>query len=195
VLHPDIRIEWIDDDIGYGLFARRPIARGTITWTLDRLDRILSPAEVDGLGPRYADLVERFTYRDRTGRRILNWDLARFMNHSCAPNSLTAGLDVEIAVRDIREGEQVCDDYATLGLEEPFACRCGTPGCRRIVRPDDLVAEWERLRAAALPLLPQVDQPLLAWVDPSDRRRLLTADPQALPSLAARRSPALREGS
>ena len=60
-----------------------------------------------------------------------------FMNHSCAPN---VRLDVEaleaVALRPIAAGELVTFHYLTTEWEmaEPFACRCGAPGCLGTLR-------------------------------------------------------------
>jgi hypothetical protein len=41
-------------------------------------------------------------------------------------------------VRDIHPGEELTDDYATLNLEESFACLCGTRECRNRISPERL---------------------------------------------------------
>src|ERR1035441_1813888 len=39
------------------------------------------------------------------------------------------------ALRDIQTGEEICYDYSTTMDEKSFTmhCRCGAPGCRRVV--------------------------------------------------------------
>lgn len=60
------------------------------------------------------------------------------LNHSCDPNTWLAGLDL-VARRTIQPGEQITIDYATFCNEsmEAFACTCGAPDCRGIIRGDD----------------------------------------------------------
>ncbi|HEX4137823.1 MAG TPA: hypothetical protein VHY84_24650 [Bryobacteraceae bacterium] len=42
MMHPDAELRFIRDNMGYGLFARKRIPRGTITWTRDELDQQFS---------------------------------------------------------------------------------------------------------------------------------------------------------
>jgi D-alanine-D-alanine ligase len=56
-------------------------------------------------------------------------------NHSCNPNSAYKGLNV-IALHDIKKGEELTLDYSSF-LDpnmESFACNCGEPGCRGIIK-------------------------------------------------------------
>ena len=41
MLHPDTTLAWIDDTIGVGVIATKPIPKGTITWARDALDLTL----------------------------------------------------------------------------------------------------------------------------------------------------------
>ena len=57
-------------------------------------------------------------------------NIARFINHSCAPNCWFEIVDRTIwirASRRIRSGEELTYDYATVG-ERTIPCRC-RPGC------------------------------------------------------------------
>jgi SET domain-containing protein len=72
---------------------------------------------------------------------------ARFINHSCEPNSESAILGRRVfidAVRDIAAGEEITYDYwyTTDGgytlddLRRIYPCRCGAPSCRgTLARP------------------------------------------------------------
>jgi hypothetical protein len=163
LIHPDSELRFIDDSIGYGLFATRLIPKGTITWAIDPLDQIVSPAGMSALPELLRTQVHKYSYLNGRGDRILCWDHGRFVNHSCQAACLSPGFDFEIAVRDIAAGEEITDDYGTLNPEEPFVCLCGFPDCREQVLPDDperCGAEWDRLIAGAFPAIEKVDQPL-----------------------------------
>jgi uncharacterized protein len=57
-------------------------------------------------------------------------NIARFINHSCAPNCWfeVVGTTIWIrASRDIRAGEELTYDYRTIG-DKTIQCRC-RPGC------------------------------------------------------------------
>ncbi|MFM9956846.1 MAG: SET domain-containing protein [Phycisphaerales bacterium] len=173
----------MSEAIGYGVFATRPIPRGTITWALDSLDQVFPPGAVDSMSPMLRAVMEKYSFTDRRGKLILCWDHARFVNHCCDANCLSpGGLDLELAVRDIKPGEQLTDDYGTLNIDHGFTCLCGSPRCRGRVLPDDAVRmadAWDRQVGGALPMLSRVDQPL--WE--------LLAEPDAVRALGAGRLP------
>ena len=75
MIHPDTRLVTIDGVVGSGVVATRLIPRGTITWVMDDLDRAFSGADMDALPPGYDELLDRWTFHDGRGRRVLCWDL------------------------------------------------------------------------------------------------------------------------
>jgi hypothetical protein len=165
LIHPHTELRFINHKIGFGVFATQFIPRGTLTWVCDELDQFVDAARVAALPPFYRKLLDTYTFRDRLGRHVLCWDLARFMNHSCAPCCLGPDSTFEVAVRDIQPGEELTDDYASLHLQahERFRCHCGVAGCRRWVSADDVPrceAVWERLIEDAMRLPTKVPQPL-----------------------------------
>jgi len=128
---------------GQGAFAIRPIRKGTRI--VEYLGERINQAEADR---RYDDtLVENprvllFTVDARTviDARVGGND-ACFINHSCEPNcnSVMRRGRVHIwAIRNIVPGEELTYDYNLtrdgVGDDEAYtryACRCGTPDCRR----------------------------------------------------------------
>jgi hypothetical protein len=146
MIHPDTELCWISPEIGHGVRATRRIPRGTLTWVLCRLDRVLTEAQVEDLGPLYRAFVDRYAYVDHLGRRILCWDAGRNVNHHCDANSRGFGLEAQIAVRDIEAGEELTCDYGECNLEAELSCECGSPRCRgRVVASDlgRLAVEWD----------------------------------------------------
>jgi len=171
MIHPDTELRFVSALIGYGVFATRLIPRGTITWVHDRLDQAFTPAAVALLPPAYHDIVQKYSFINGRGQFVLCWDHARFVNHSCEPSCLSAGYSFELAVRDIAPGDELTDDYGSLNLDYDFDCSCGLPGCRRRIRPDDLLTfgdEWDRLVAEPFRLIPSVPQPLWRFVENRD---------------------------
>lgn len=165
MIHPHTELRFINQELGYGVFATQLIPLGTITWVRDSLDQVIAPDRLHWLPPPYRELLDKYTFRDEEGRHILCWDLGRFMNHSCAPSCLGPSGDFEIAVRDIQPGEELTDDYASLFLQshESFACHCRSVGCRRHISPADAskqTAVWEALLQPAMKFLSTVEQPL-----------------------------------
>ena len=165
MIHPDTELRFVSDEVGYGVFATALIPRGTIVWVRDAFDRLFSRDEIERLPPAYRAIVEKYTYVDAESTYVLSWDLAKYVNHSCQPNCMKGRAEFEVAVRDIRAGEELRSDYATLNLDrpEPFQCRCGAPECRDTIHPEDAVvleSEWARSFHAALTFAETVPQPL-----------------------------------
>lgn len=176
VIHPATELRFIDPAIGYGVFATRFIPRGTIVWTLDEFDRILSRDQVRDLPGLLRAQVETYAYVDSNGQFILCWDFGRYMNHSCEPTSRSVGEAFEIAVRDIQPGEQLTCEYGVLNMSGTFACACGTPSCRGIIGAEDLASHWPRWdqeAAEAFRASFDVEQPLLPYAKLSSGDRAI----------------------
>ncbi|MGA0806798.1 MAG: SET domain-containing protein [Pseudohongiellaceae bacterium] len=180
MIHPDTTLRFISDVIGHGVFATRPIPRGTITWALDPLDRVLEPAQIAALPAGMNFDVEHHAFVGRDGRLIMPWDLGRFMNHSCAPNCLATESGYEIAIRDIAPGEELTNDYANLGMQaqERILCGCGAASCRGVVTRVDAAkvnAMHKAQLSSALALAGSVEQPLLFLLDAAQQLALQAA--------------------
>ena len=160
MIHPTTEVRFIDKEKGYGLFATAPIPKGTITWARDCLDREFTPEQFDSLNPEIREIVLHFSYRNSKGNFILCWDNARFMNHDNEPNTCITPYNVELAVRDIEQGDEVTNHYGMLNIIEPFTL----PGPDGItITPHDLLrygAEWDKMLQSAITRLTQVKQPL-----------------------------------
>jgi uncharacterized protein len=167
MIHPKTELKFINDEIGYGVVATDFIPAGTITWVLDKLDKEFTPEEVEDLDQLYKDILEVYSYRNRSGNYILCWDNGRFVNHSFNSNCFTTAYDFEIALRDIKPGEQLTDDYGYLNISEPF--RAAPEGTKRkVVYPDDLVRYgkvWDKKLVSPFKLIPKIDQPLRALIN------------------------------
>jgi len=144
---------------GRGLFARRDIPAGTrvIEYVGERVTKAESDRR-DGLrcararrgGDGCVYIFELNQRHDLDGR--VPWNLARLINHSCAPNcepQIIRGHVWIVALRDIAAGEELSYDYgfdACHWREHP--CRCGAPECiGHIVRRNQRwrVRRWQQL--------------------------------------------------
>ena len=169
MMHPDTELKFINKEKGYGVVATKFIPAGTITWVLDRLDKVYRPSQYKALEPIYRNILDIYTYRNNEGNFILCWDHARFVNHSFDSNCLSTAYDYEIAIRDIEKGEELTDDYGYLNVTEPF-----TPVDegyeRKTVYPDDLLffyKLWDEQLKAVFNKIELVDQPLKAVIKKS----------------------------
>jgi uncharacterized protein len=171
MLHPHTELRFVGPHMGHGVFATRPIPKGTITWVRCDLDQTLSPERIDGFPGSLRAAIEKYAFIDKHGDCVLCWDNARYVNHSCEATCLGPGYDFEIAVRDIAAGEELTDDYGLLNIDVAFTCRCGSPSCRREIRPDSFLANgdrWDALIADAFFRLAEVEQPLWELVRETD---------------------------
>lgn len=174
MIHPDTELRFINDVIGYGVVATKFIPKGTITWALDKLDRIYTPEQILTMDPLYQQVLEKYTYRNSEGNHILCWDNARFVNHSFNSNCLTTAYEFEIAIRDIHPGEELTDDYGYLNIEEPFDVVPEKGIDRTTVYPDDLLRHyfhWDEKLLSAFPDFLKVPQPLMNILAPEIKEK------------------------
>lgn len=162
MIHPHTEIRFINDQVGHGVVATQFIPAGTITWALDKLDREFTPSDFEKLDILYQNILETYTYRNKSGNLVLCWDNGRFVNHSFKSNCLSTAYDFEIAICDIHPGEQLTDDYGYLNVTEPFTgIDEGTE--RKTVFPDDLLKYsnvWDAQVKAVFSEIIKVNQPL-----------------------------------
>jgi hypothetical protein len=134
----------------------------------DELDQVFTAQRVASLGPIYSAVLGKYSFVNARGEYVLCWDLARYVNHSCAPTCLSAGYNFEMAARDIQPGEELTDDYATLNLEGGFECRCKALQCRGTIREADIydhADRWDAVVREAFPLIARQPQPLWPLVE------------------------------
>jgi uncharacterized protein len=102
---------------GIGLFADEFIPKGSSTWEfLEGFDLRLSPSVLERLSvPARTQFLHYSYFHADTGLYELCSDDARFFNHSDTPNtasfSLSSGDEVDRALRDIADGEEITCDY------------------------------------------------------------------------------------
>jgi hypothetical protein len=168
MIHPDTKLQYIDDEKGYGVVATKKIPKGTITWALDKFDFEFQPEEVQAMEPIYKRIIDTYSYRNQHGNFILCWDFGRYVNHSFHSNCMSTAYEFEIAIRDIEQGEELTDDYGYLNIVKPFKAQDENT-TRKYVYPDDLLRyhkEWDNLVLGVLPILRNVDQPLMPLLKP-----------------------------
>lgn len=166
MMHPDTEVQFISEEIGYGVVAKKFIPKGTITWVQDELDQIYTPQQVEKMKDFSKQMIDKYTFRNNQGNFVLCWDISKYVNHSFKSNCFSTAYDFEIAVRDIHPGEELTDDYGYLNVTDAFQAQDeGTS--RTTVYPDDLLnyhEEWDRILQETVPFLPRVQQPLMSLV-------------------------------
>lgn len=162
---PWVKIVWISDLKGYGLFATRPIPKGTVTFVQDGLDIVISSEQLSGVDPKLQDYVEKYSYEDFLGNRVISWDLGKYMNHDDDANTLSTGYGFEIAVRDIEEGEEVTDDYRIFSTHHDLTFQNRNLSLEEISPwPEHLIKDWDVRCLAALKTIGTIEQPLQSFI-------------------------------
>jgi len=116
---------------GLGVFASRNIKEGEKV-TVWHPKKIISEDEMKTLPKDEQD----HTTLTGDGNYIIMGEPERFVNHSCNPNTFVKDKK-DIALRDIKKGEEVTSDYSINGINSwKMRCLCGSKNCRRIVYSD-----------------------------------------------------------
>jgi len=163
MIHPDTKLQWINSQIGYGVFATAVIPQGTVVYVQDPLEIVIKDDSPLLHDPNCLSHIEKYAYFDEDGSRVISWDIAKYVNHCCHSNTLSTGYGFEIAVRDIQPGEEITDEYAlfTIGLTFPLVCHYSD--CRRVFKSEDRLEyghSWDEQIQTALRRFPMVPQPL-----------------------------------
>ena len=126
---------------GSGLFAAEPLAAGELVcvkggYVFDRRALAAMPAWYRAAEIQIADdlFIGPAREAERAGSMV-------YSNHSCEPNIGVRGQVVFVAMRDIAAGEELTHDWATTDDDDyRLECRCGAPGCRKVLTGQD----WRR---------------------------------------------------
>jgi hypothetical protein len=126
---------------GKGVFAKRPIRKGTQVIEYD--GDIITVDEADEIGIKTEKGHSHTMFFTVDKNRVINGNTggdAKYINHSCDPNCETVQYGDKImveALRSIPKGQELTYDYH-LEVEEKitdkvlkeYACFCGSPNCR-----------------------------------------------------------------
>ncbi|HMN90955.1 MAG TPA: SET domain-containing protein-lysine N-methyltransferase, partial [Saprospiraceae bacterium] len=80
MLHPHTELRFIGTGVGYGVFATSYIPQGTITYVKDSLELEVSPEAYRLHPPAMQAVIEKYSYIDERGYRIISWDFAKYIN-------------------------------------------------------------------------------------------------------------------
>ncbi|WP_420577267.1 SET domain-containing protein [Ekhidna sp.] len=175
MIHPKTEIKHISDEVGYGVFATELIPEGTIVYVKDSLEIVVSPTDYLLYSGEMQEVIEKYSYIDETGNRIISWDFAKYVNHCCNCNTISTGYGFELAIRDIQPGEQITDEYGIFNLETEIPLICGQKNCRKKVGPtdfEDYYETWDIKIKQSISHLFEVEQPLMPLIDMKTRGEL-----------------------
>lgn len=138
-----------------GVFARIDIPKGTRI--IEYVGEKITKKESD----KRADLVLEQSNGHKEGGGVYIFELnkqydidgnveyntARFINHTCEPNCETENIDGHIwiiATKNIKKGEELSYNYGyDLSDYEQHPCNCGKPRCIGYILDEDL---WPKLK-------------------------------------------------
>jgi len=167
MIHPNTKLQWINEQIGYGVFATAFIPEGTIVYVQDPLEIVIQQDSPLLQDPNCLPSINKYAYLDEAGNRIISWDNAKYVNHCCHSNTLSTGYGFEIAVRDIQSGEEITDEYALFTSGQSFPLACHFADCRLVFKSEDRVEYgrfWDTQIQAALQRFHTVPQPLSSYI-------------------------------
>jgi hypothetical protein len=168
MIHPSTELRHIDAQLGYGVFATARLPKGTITYVWDPLEVEIPLGDARLEEPSLRAAIERYSYIDARGTRIVSWDHAKYVNHCCQCNTMSTAYGFEIAIRDIEAGEQITDEYGLFNPQESMNLCCSLGPCRGVVQATDLEQlchVWDAQVKAALAVVEEVEQALWPLVD------------------------------
>lgn len=103
---------------GLGVFLKNAVPKGTLLWRFDpRMDRVYTEAEIAALPEHTQDYIRIYsTWHEPTGLYVLCGDNGRYVNHSDAPNTVSAGacFGDDYAAEDLPAGAEWTSDYRLI---------------------------------------------------------------------------------
>ncbi|MFA6524879.1 MAG: SET domain-containing protein-lysine N-methyltransferase [Patescibacteria group bacterium] len=110
-----------------GVFATRDFKKGEVVlpW---QTNTILTMEEVKKLPASERNYIANYA----GGKYLHQQEPERYVNHSCDPNTET-GDDCDVAIRDIKSGEEITSDYSKAKFNMHFVCNCGSKNCRKYI--------------------------------------------------------------
>lgn len=107
-----------------GVFAAKDFKKGDVVLSWNPL-KILTEDEAAKLPDSEKHYVSNYS-----DELILQGIPERYVNHSCNPNTKVQGRS-DVAIRDIKKGEEITSDYSEGKLQKHFQCKCGEKNCKK----------------------------------------------------------------
>lgn len=144
---------------GFGLFAKTDISQGTKI--IEYVGEKITKAESDRRGPKLVEYAKNHhelgaVYIFELNQRYdidghVDYNAAKFINHSCDPNCEAEIIRGHIwirALRDLKKGEELFYNYGySLDTFEDHPCRCGTDRCVGFIVEETYWPQLKRLLA------------------------------------------------
>lgn len=112
---------------GKGVFAGRVFEKGEVV--LKWKPKILKLSEMKNLSAK----EKHYLYKAGKNKYFLEQPPERYVNHSCNPNTRVKNY-CDVAIRNIRRGEEITSYYKKASLPLGFVCNCGRKNCSKVIR-------------------------------------------------------------
>lgn len=112
---------------GKGVFAAKNFRVGEVV--LKWHPRYLEKAELEN----YSEEEQKYIYPADDNKYLYMQLPERFVNHSCDPNTKTIDDIKDIAIKNIKKGEEITSDYGH-DITVSFQCKCGSRNCRGMIK-------------------------------------------------------------
>ncbi len=111
---------------GRGVFAGKNFKKGdiVISWS----PKILKKSELKKLSENDKHFIEKVGHK-----YYLMQPPERYVNHSCDPNTKPLN-DCDVAIRNIKKGEEITTNYSTQTINNGFECKCESKNCQKIIK-------------------------------------------------------------
>lgn len=122
--HTPVDVQVKRSSAGLGLFANEDIKKGQ--FIIEYVGEMISNDEADKRGGRYLFEVNSKWTIDGSDRS----NTARYINHSCRPNSESDEVKRKIkfyALKNIKKGDEITVDYGEEYVTDyikPYGCKC-----------------------------------------------------------------------
>jgi len=143
MLNPKIDKRNISKINRYGLFAREVILKDELIWsTTENHIKKISMTEFEKLSAEDKQIWIDHCYQIDDYFQM-DVDDTRFMNHSCAPNTVDFPVDdptMIVAMRDIQKDEEITWNYLPfMNPYQEFPCNCGNENCVGFVKKNAII--------------------------------------------------------
>jgi hypothetical protein len=141
-----------------GVFAKKDIARDThiIEYVGEKITKKESERRAEKVITRHKENVEHgAVYIFELNKRYdidgyVEYNTARFINHSCSPNCESINIRGHIwivAMRDIQKDEEITYNYGySLDNYQDHVCRCNSENCVGYILADEFWPEIQKKR-------------------------------------------------
>lgn len=106
----------------FGIFANRDFKKSKVV--LKWKPKILKKSEIEKLSIK----GKHYVYQNGNDYFLMQYP-EKYVNHSCEANTEVKNQG-DVAVRDIKKGEEITSDYSKEGSFVSFKCKCGSKICR-----------------------------------------------------------------